>query len=665
MKKVNMTLLKKIALIVCLSWAGMAAAVGFGGINVISALDQPLLAEIDLTDVTPAENSRLQVKLASPEQYQAATLDYPSTLPKLNFVFATRANGSLIIKVSTDESVKESLVHLLLELTWPSGQLVHEYSFMLDVAKEAVAPAPNLIESATLPAQESAETGMAAPSAIAKNPASHDNNAAPITNTVTVKRGDTLHKIALQNKATDVSLERMLVALYRANTDAFVAKNMNRLQAGKILHLPDNDQLAATNQREAEREIHAQVSDWNAYRQKLSRLTTNTPDSSPSQEASGKIAPAVAEKSPVEKSAPKEVLKLSKGAQSADATQAPASEKSNEDVVAQTSALKEAETRTALLEKNIKNMQRLIELREQIAAEKAAKTEPAVSAVPATPTVAVGVNQAPAASKTLADWMKVVGVLGGLCVLALIYFVLRSSKKPEPIAGDTLPSERHQPVAVDKINKPDPIVAANFLLNFGSEAQAEKVLSEAILEEPANNRLKLKLLKIYAERKDRQAAETVLQQIEKSADTEAIKTAQEMIDKLETKPPVTEISAGDHKEKILAATEIVTTDVVVEQPEKCAVVEIQPIAEAPSAAKEIGLKEISLMLDDSLPAAVTTNPSQGHSASWHEVATKIDLAKAYQAMGDEADLREILAEVMQEGDDEQRRIAEKMLKQLG
>ena len=167
MKKVNMTLLKKIALIVCLSWAGMAAAVGFGGINVISALDQPLLAEIDLTDVTPAENSRLQVKLASPEQYQAATLDYPSTLPKLNFVFATRANGSLIIKVSTDESVKESLVHLLLELTWPSGQLVHEYSFMLDVAKEAVAPAPNLIESATLPAQESAETGMAAPSAIA------------------------------------------------------------------------------------------------------------------------------------------------------------------------------------------------------------------------------------------------------------------------------------------------------------------------------------------------------------------------------------------------------------------------------------------------------------------------------------------------------------------
>jgi len=47
------------------------------------------------------------------------------------------------------------------------------------------------------------------------------------------------------------------------------------------------------------------------------------------------------------------------------------------------------------------------------------------------------------------------------------------------------------------------------------------------------------------------------------------------------------------------------------------------------------------------------------------VATKLDLAKAYQEMGDSDGAREILDEVMREGDEGQREAAQTLLAQLG
>ena len=77
---------------------------------------------------------------------------------------------------------------------------------------------------------------------------------------IVVKKGDTLIGIAIQTKPADISLERMLVALYRANTGAFVGKNMNRLKRGQIIRLPDTAELEAVKQREAAKEFHAQAS---------------------------------------------------------------------------------------------------------------------------------------------------------------------------------------------------------------------------------------------------------------------------------------------------------------------------------------------------------------------------------------------------------------------
>ena len=89
-------------------------------------------------------------------------------------------------------------------------------------------------------------------------------------------------------------------------------------------------------------------------------------------------------------------------------------------------------------------------------------------------------------------------------------------------------------------------------------------------------------------------------------------------------------------------------------------------APAQAAAKEavdIDLSGISLDMGE--PTSSASAPAEDvKDAHWHDVATKLDLAKAYQEMGDNAGAREILEEVLVEGDDQQRAAAEEILQQL-
>ena len=84
-----------------------------------------------------------------------------------------------------------------------------------------------------------------------------------------VKRGDTLSKIALKFKPQDVSLEQMLVALYRDNPEAFAGKNMNRLKAGPLMSIPNPSEAASVDAKEAKREVRLQTANWNAYKERL------------------------------------------------------------------------------------------------------------------------------------------------------------------------------------------------------------------------------------------------------------------------------------------------------------------------------------------------------------------------------------------------------------
>lgn len=611
------TFLKALGYFTCLAWSSMACAVGFGGINVTSSLGQPLVAEIELVAVEKTDKSSLTARLASPEAFKGAGIDYPYALPKLKFHVETRANGEAYIKATSDQPVNEPFVSLLIELGWSSGRLLREYTFLLDppgfVAEQPAAaavapiepvvvapviasvpvpasapqaePVPQMVTepqaaSSAVPATAPQAVAEAAPAAVAEVakpeepvaaadlPPAKEEVPAPAkqaaesghvaAGTITVKRGDTLSKIANQTKSADVSLERMLVALYRANTDAFQGKNMNRLSTGKILRLPETEELAKLQQSEAAAEVRVHVADWNAYRQKLAAANAPATDQRAKQEVAGKISTSIAEKMPAAKESAKEVLKLSKGEAPGDAAAAGGKAKSakdkaiakEEDAIAKTKALKEAEQRTAMLEKSVKDMQRLVELKNQAAAAKLGQDKLGAASAPASvvPLVASAVaatsEVAAAKPKPKAIAPKVVtpppsliddilgnpiylgggaAVLLGLGGLAFMRTrrtktgdkkVLSSGEEvgsatgriaapvmPSPETGDFTNAAVSTSMAAS-VDEVDPIGEADMFLNFGRDVQAEEVLKDALHKDPSNIPVKLKLLSIYATRKD-------------------------------------------------------------------------------------------------------------------------------------------------------------------
>ncbi|MDD2700225.1 MAG: hypothetical protein PHH36_03205 [Sideroxydans sp.] len=641
------TILKTSGYLACLLVSGIASATGLGGMAVSSNLGQPLKAEIELVAVDKADRNSIVAKLASVEAFKAAGIDYPYALPKLKFAITNRDSAQPRVQITSVQPVNEPFVTLLVEVAWPSGKLMREYTFLLDpvdfniepqaetvkpvapvvstppilseplpvapaMPEPEIAPAAPEVAEEVAPAEAAAEVTAAteAPAPVAsaeQAPAVEEVAAMPaepvkeesplvvedalskeeaipvaeITN-VKVVRGDSLSKIALKVKPADVSLERMLVAMYRANSDAFMGKNMNRLKAGKIIRMPDAAEIEAVQQGEAVKVYRAQVEDWNAYRQQLAAVRAEAREQTAQQETSGKVTAAVTETT-ASKEAPTEVLKLSKGEAPGDEVAGSSASSKEEESVAKAKALKEAEQRTALLEKNVKDLQRLAELKQQ--AEAAPKAAPAPEA--GTPAASVGAS-APVPAKPVAkpavpapvpvppvevsfidtlleDPVLLGGGAAGLIAL-LGGGLWLSRRRGQPVAKkvaavsadvddigsstgriaepvmpspDTGDFTQHAADAdeVSSSDEVDPIAEADLFLTFGRDVQAEEVLKEALNSRPGDVQIILKLLSIYSTRKDANAFMTYAREIKDSGNEAAWQQTAAMGRELEPNNP--------------------------------------------------------------------------------------------------------------------------------
>ncbi|MEJ1959281.1 MAG: hypothetical protein WDM70_07490 [Nitrosomonadales bacterium] len=126
-------LIKALGLIVALALSGAAYAVGMGGnqrVNRTGRAFKPL--RLNWLRSAKLKEAKYPHSWPRPDAFKGAGLEYPATLPKLNFQIDTRANGDPYLKVTTDQAVNEPFVSILVELTWPSGQLLREYTFLLD-----------------------------------------------------------------------------------------------------------------------------------------------------------------------------------------------------------------------------------------------------------------------------------------------------------------------------------------------------------------------------------------------------------------------------------------------------------------------------------------------------------------------------------------------------
>ncbi|SDF39642.1 pilus assembly protein FimV [Duganella sp. OV458] len=532
--------------------AATAHAAGLGKLTVLSALGQPLRAEIELTAVTPEEASALVAKLAPPEAYRSANIDFNPALMSLRFDVEQR-NGRQIIKVSSSQTINEPFVDMLLELSWTGGRMVREYTFLLDPPDLRATQAPQVtapVDVASRPAQPAATP--APPAAQAAAPARPAAPAPKVAATeYTVKQGDNLTRIANQVKPVDVSLDTMLVALYRANPEAFSGKNMNRLKSGQILSVPDAEQIRAVGgEGEARSVVVAHAVDFNAYRAKLAgQVAASTPakEADPTQNVSGKITAKVEEK-PNAANTAKDKLTLSKAT-----TDKPQAGKTgvaaDEDKIAKQKQVDEAAARVKELEKNVNDLEKLMAVKSKTAAD--VKAPAASAAAVASPPAEAAAEQKPkkmvlppkriaepSLFETIMDNLTYIG-LAVAAVLAGALGIAASRRRnkftvppEEPSILGEVAEPSPQPLIAEPggqsvdtnnsvfnsnfapsasqldTNEVDPVAEADVYIAYGRDAQAEEILKEALRTHPERHAVRLKLLEIYLARKDARAFET-------------------------------------------------------------------------------------------------------------------------------------------------------------
>lgn len=384
-----------LALAISLAFAApVADAAGLGRLTVYSALGQPLRAEVEVTSVTPQEAASLAVRLASANAFRQANLEFNPALSALRFALDKRGDSRFVVRVSSAMPVNEPFLDLLLELNSSTGRVLREYTVLLDppalkAAPEVVAPVARAPATAAAPAPAPAPAAPP-PAAAASAPATRAP--APTASTYTVQRGDTLGKIAQQTKPPAASLDQMLVALFRANPDAFGSKNMNILRAGSTLRVPAESETMATAPAEARREVAAQSADFSQYRSRLAQAAGATAPTAPAAAGQGRVTTKVEDKGVPSRTG--DQLKIAKADTTAPGQAAPT--KAADEAVARERQLKELQQRVAELEQTNQKLQQALELQSKAGAVAQKAAEAKAGAAAPTPPPAPAVVPAPA-----------------------------------------------------------------------------------------------------------------------------------------------------------------------------------------------------------------------------------------------------------------------------
>lgn len=618
------TKLKQISVAVCLALLPFSIyAAGLGKLNVSSGIGEPLKAEVELISATPEELATLVATIGSEDAYAQQGIPRSGIHNNIKVELAKNSNGAPVIKLHSTQPVSDPYLDVLLQVDWASGRLQREYTVLLDPpgykpsdanaampinqaelnnsnvnqnsSFSAGGQAANVVDPVEVPqrtAKKVKKSKKVAPKTVVLDePVSSD--AVTGDQELTTKRGDTLSSIAKATQVEGVSLDQMLAGLYENNKDAFTKGNMNRLKVGQIIKVPSKEALIAIDSQEAKQTIKVHSVNWNAYRNALAGNVAAQPEiAEPEQKqtSSGKIATAEDKAAPA-KAGPQDVVKLSAGEKAGgkNASEAAKSVEAKiialqEETTAREKSLKEATDRTAALEKQIEDMQKLIALKNQSmtalqknaeTVAKEAETKVATTEVPkaeeaAQADVSATVAEKPAEAAPVAEAPKakpapvvptpvetpveeepgflagllnsvdltVLGGAGGVALLGAGWMFLRNKRRKDldsfergiltsgglranTVFGNTTGNASMSDTSfltdfaqsadgsMIDTNDVDPIAEAEVYMAYGRDAQAEEILKDAISKEPKRYELHLKLLEMYAARKDTSAFEAI------------------------------------------------------------------------------------------------------------------------------------------------------------
>ena len=256
-------------------------ALALGSISAQSNLEEPLNARIEIASLKGEDPSQISVQLASPDDFQRAGILLADELLDLSFRIVQDGPDQAHIRITSDTAVTNPFLNFLIEMNWPRGRLLREYSLLLDPAvyvdqePEASTRAPVTPPPAQIPQPAPEPTPQPAPRPVVDAPPepslpepqtpideaelAEDEafldalfDEAEVSNYGPVSPSETLWSIAKQVRPeASVTVQQMMVALYQANPDAFLRNNMNLLQKGAVLQVPDLQAAAALDQAEA------------------------------------------------------------------------------------------------------------------------------------------------------------------------------------------------------------------------------------------------------------------------------------------------------------------------------------------------------------------------------------------------------------------------------
>ena len=535
--------------------SGMAQALGLGELTLKSTQNQPLLAEIELLDVKDLTAAEVVPSLAPPDEFTKAGVPRPAFLDDLRFTPVINANGKSVLRVTSSQPLSEPFVKFLVQVMWPSGRLLRDYSVLLD------------------PAKFSPQTAAAASSA----PASASGQ-------YTTTSRDTLWEIAAKAR-NGGSVQQTMLAIQALNPDAFINGNINRLKTGQVLRLPDAAQSVQLSPGKAVNEVASQNADWRSGRR--------TTPLAQQLDATGRQP--VAAKAPARADSNDSLSLVA--ASAAKGKGAVGDAKNVSDKLAMTeegldSARREnaeLQSRMQDLQSQLDKLQRLIELKnDQLAklqADSSTPVDPAAAipaqlapqagdspeadiaaaqeGAPATavpPAPAQDGSATPRAERNIQDLLGspvLMGLVGGAAVLLLLLLLLLARRRkaqqtalkharmareleeeaefpsdldmppgsfeglevpPPSVRLDAAPAPAPAPaapaapviapvVAGVSLSKPgaDALIQAEQLIEQRQLNEAEQLLAGAIEQEPQRSDLRLKLMQVYGELGERDA----------------------------------------------------------------------------------------------------------------------------------------------------------------
>jgi pilus assembly protein FimV len=351
------TLLSTLVITSTLGLSTNVLALSMGELELKSTLNQPLQAEIELTNIDDLTEWEIKPSLASDGDFDRAGVEKVFFLSDIDF----EIKGSRIV-LTSDKSVTEPFLNFLVQVNWPSGRVLREYTLLLDppVFDDQIQP----LTAQNAP-QRSNVQAAAVVKAQPKNQGRWESEEAA-EGTYKVQRDDTLWEIAIKTRPSrKVSPQQMMLAIQDSNPAAFINGNINRLKTHQVLRIPNQQQMAARNDSQAVNEVSRQNRELQTAGAQIDATANAAQTNKAEQSANGGELKLVANSSKVAESAG-----ASGDIESGAAGNGPQNATPDELVIAleslDTSKLEnnDLKERLASLEDQIATLQRLVSLKD-------------------------------------------------------------------------------------------------------------------------------------------------------------------------------------------------------------------------------------------------------------------------------------------------------------